>query len=333
MSQDMFVPKSAPEDARVGPLHTVTYVTADREKVERLLTEGMGLTATDWFVPDAQTRAALAGYLGIPGDVDWQACAFNRTDAGRNVQVRVIHVPADMPQVRPTVDGRWLGGLSIGFPMADIEAREAVMAGIGVKSSVGLKEMAFPNPMGGEYISGEIHFMCPENIFMLGVRRPSVFVPVGPMDSSSGKGAAAYSARCVTETDRLMGFFRDVLGYEIRRDTVLTVSGRSGLRLNEGQSERFIQAFAPGAATGYLVFLDHADATMHSPAPGYGPPGRGVAMWSFRSARLDVVYAAAVEHGVQVIHPPGAVHSPFLRNSRALLMRDPGGFLIEVFED
>ena len=333
MPEDLFVPTTSTDDAVVGPLHTVTYVTRDRETVERIFVEGYGLTSSDWWQPANSDRAVLNPYLGFDPTHTWEACCFAKSGAGRNVQIRTIHIEQDTPVVRDAYEGLYAGGATISFPIADLRAHEKVMANLGVESTIGVKEMEFTSPAGETYVSAEIVYKAPENVFVMGVTRPDVFVPVGPMDPDTGIGGPAYSARCITATDKVLTFLTEVLGYEVRRDMTLALGdGPSAINLPPGVEERFIQAFAPGASTGYLVFMDHGDATKFGSAGTYGPPSRGFAMWSFPTADIDAVADRAASAGVKILAKPGAIDSPFLSATRTLLLEDPDGFPIEIFE-
>jgi catechol 2,3-dioxygenase-like lactoylglutathione lyase family enzyme len=326
--EDLFEPTSTGQDALVGPLHTVTCLFADAAPFVEALTAGLGQSCDPWN-GDA---AAAARYLGMPAASALTICGSNRTDAGRNVQIRIMASPEAGPSVRPKTEGQILGGLSLGFPMLDMPRWEQQLHKHGIDSAIGIKEMAFTSPTGEEYISAEVHFPTAENIYLLGVRRPERFRSVGPMSAAEPIGAAAYSARCVANTDGLIEFYRDILGYEIRRDATFEVNGPSGLRLEQGTKERFVQAFAPGAATGYLVFLDHHSHRQASPAPTLGPPSRGLVMWSFPTSDLDTMAARLRGAGVDLLQAPGEHGSPLLPSGRSLIFKDPEGFPIELFE-
>lgn len=329
--EDIFVPKSSAADALVGPLHTITYVTSDAPAVERILTEGYGLTGSAWLRPDEEARSVLNEYLGFDASHTWSTAAFAKSGEGANVQIRVIGLEQKTPSVREAYHGLFVGGATISFPIADLRAHEQRMLALGVESTMGVKELEFTSPEGETYVSAEIVYKAPDNIFVMGVTRPDVFIPVGPIDAATGIGGPAYSARCVARTDATIDFFANVLGFEIRRDMLIVVDGSSAINLPEGTEERFVQAFAPGAATGYVIFMDHGSATMTA-VDELGPPNRGIAMWSFASEDLDEVERRAAQSGVTVLQRGAAGISPFLPGARSLLLRDPDGFPVEVFE-
>ena len=61
-----------------------------------------------------------------------------------------------------------------------------------------------------------------------------------------------------------LNFFKEVLGYEIRRDVEFEIDDNSAINIPQGIKERFIQGFSPGSSTGYIVLMDHGDDTKTS---------------------------------------------------------------------
>lgn len=333
MPEDIFVPTSRSEDALVGPLHTVTYTTAHKERVTEILTLGYGLTAGDWYRPDGDAAGVVSHYFGVESEPNWETCLFSKKGEGANVQIRLIAVSEDQPCVRPSYDGLVRGGATVSFPVNDLRSHEQHMAGLGVASTMGVKELEFLSPEGETYISAEIVYKAPDNVFLLGVKRPEIFVPVGPVDALTGIGGAAYSARCVGKTDEIHRFLKEVLSYEIRRDVNFVVGDVSAINLPEGTVERFSQAFAPGSSTAYLILMDHGDDNIDSSARSLGPPNRGYGMWSFATDDLDEVHRRAQQFGSPIVQGPQAIDSPFLKAKRTMLIEDPDGFLFEIFEN
>ena len=332
MAADIFIPDSSKEDAIVEALHTVTYVTGEKEGIEKAFVEGYGLQSSGWVSPLPSERQALNTYFGFSND-DWESCAFYKTGAGANIQVRAIYNPIKTPSIRHEYDGLIVGGATVSFPKEDLYSHERLMAKLGIKSTIGVKEMEFESPSGEVYVSAEIVYLGPEHTYLLAVKRPDIFVPVGPMDPVTGIGGAAYSARCVANADEVNEFLHSVLGFEIRRDVTFTVGERSALLLPEGVEERFIQAFAPGSSSGYLVIMDHGQNNRTSQAPDLASPHRGIVMWSFKTKDIDQVHDRAIEAGIEILQAPDERKTPHIPCRKTLLMKDPGGFLIEVFED
>lgn len=331
MTQDIFIPQSSPQEALTGQLHTVTYVTTDKDRIERAFTQGYGLDNSGWQSPSEAERAMLNAYFGFTGD-DWEICSFCKNGEGSNIQIRVIYNPEEAAMVRHEYDGLIVGGATISFPKTDLYAHEKLMAEASFKSTIGVKEMEFQSPTGEVYTSAEIIYFAPENSYLLAVKRPEIFVPVGPSDSETGIGGAAYSARCIGSGDDVISFLETVMGYEIRRDVIFPIGEKSAMLLPQGSSERFIQAFAPGASTGYLVLMDHMEDNRQSSAPALGPPSRGITMWSFPAKDIDEVFGRAKDYGAEIIQPLTEFESPCLNSKRTFVMTDPDGFPYEIFE-
>ncbi|MEM1089762.1 MAG: VOC family protein [Pseudomonadota bacterium] len=329
--EDIFVPKTSGADALVKQLHTVTYVTAEPERVTQILVEGFGLSPVESLPQGSSHPDAASRHLGFSSQDAWGATIFRKIGEGENVQVRLLSVEPQQAQVRRDHSGRDLGAVTLSFPMRDLVAHEQSMQHLDVASTIGVKEMEFASPDGQTYISAEILYKAPENVLLLGVRRPEQFVPVGPIDPATGLGGPAYSARCVANPDKLLEVLQGVMGFEIRRDAVFTIGERSGLLLPEGTQERFIQAFAPGAATGYLILMDHFDVA-RKPAASTAPPNRGLVMWSFETSDLDEVVRRAEALGLTILSPPGQRNSPGLPIGRTAVVEDSEGFPLEFFE-
>jgi catechol 2,3-dioxygenase-like lactoylglutathione lyase family enzyme len=164
----------------------------------------------------------------------------------------------------------------------------------------------------------------------MGVNRPEIFVPTGPIDPDTGVGGPSYSARCAAKAQETTEFFRDVLGFEIRRDVVFEVGERSALLMPQGTRERFIQCFAPGSQTGYCVIMDHHEATRLSPAPNLGPPHRGIVMWSFLTHDFDELRARIASSGVKILRDLADRSSPGLPEGPTMIIEDPDGFPLEI---
>ena len=331
MTADIFIPQSDPKDALVGPLHTVTLFTSAKEQMDRALLQGYGLSSSGWQTPDQNLKSDVSGFFQLEGDL-LEHTLYTREGAGRNIQLRVFTLDSSAPVIRPSYEGLYKGGATISFPIADLSAHEAIMAELGFRSTIGVKKMDFQSPSGETYTAAEIVYEGPDNVFFLGVTRPSIFVPVGPMDTQAGMGGAAYSARCISETQETLTFFRDVLGYEIRRDVEFSVEGNSAINLPSGTTERFIQGFAPGASTGYVVLMDHGDATKVPDHGLLGPPAKGIGIWSFPTKDINEVYRRAKTLGCDIVHKPSVYPSLYIDTELTMLLRDPDGFFIEVFQ-
>lgn len=328
--EDIFVPKSKPEDALVQQLHTVTFVTSDKAATQRAFLDGYGLDWTGWQSPEAESRARLNDYFGFTGDA-WEMASFHKTGIAANIAVRVIYTPDPAPQVRGRYDGLIDGGATISFPKEDLRAHEKIMKRCGFTSTMGVKELDFQSPTGEVYTSAEIIYYAMENCYLLAVKRPEIFVPVGPIEPGTGLSAPAYSARCISNADAILDFMREVLGFEVRRDVIFPIGDTSAMLLPEGANERFIQVFAPGSSTGYMVLMDHFEDSEPPSTDNIGTPSRGIVMWSYKTKDLDAVHTRALTHGANILQPPGVYDSPYLELPRSMILKDPGGFALEIF--
>lgn len=329
---DIFVPTSRKEDAIAGPLTMVTWVTSDAQQVSKILCNGYHQTHGEWMQPTSESYEGLNNYFGFEKSSKWKYVRFDKQGAGKNIGIRVIHPDHLLPVIRPTYEGLYKGGATISCPIQDIPRHQAEMSELGIESTIGIKEMEFESPSGETYISSEIVYEGPDNIFVLGVTRPEIFIPIGPIDKDIGIGGVAYSARCITETDNTIDFFEQVLGFEIRRDVKFDVDNRSAINLPEGTTERFIQGFSPGSTSGYVVFMDHGEATKYCEMDYYDAPYRGLVMWSFPTLNLNEIYERALKFGVEILHPPNNYKSPALTAKKSFVLKDPDGFQIEIYE-
>lgn len=328
--EDIFIPKSKPADALVEQLHTVTVVTSDKDGTQRAFLDGYGLDWSGWQSPERQNRAQLNAYFGLTGTA-WQMAAFYKKGIAANIAVRVIYTPDPAPQVRTSYDGLINGGATISFPKADLRAHEKTMKACGFTSTMGVKELEFQSPTGELYTSAEIIYYAMEHCYLLAVKRPEIFVPVGPIEPGTGLSAPAYSARCISDAGPILEFMQSVLGFEVRRDVVFPIGDQSAMLLPQGSKERFIQVFAPGASTGYMVLMDHFEDSKPPSTETLGPPSRGIVMWSYKTKDLGAVYTRALEFGADILRPPGVYTSPYLDLPRSMILKDPGGFPLEIF--
>ena len=333
MSEDIFVPLSKPQDAIVGPLDTITWLTNNSKDLEDILINGYLMTRNSWIKPKKDEQKILNNYLGLGSNLTWRMTNFYMEGEGANIKIRVIDVDQKLPCIRSSYDGLYHGGATISSPIGNLSNHERIMSQMDVKSTIGIKNMEFSSPSGDVYISSEIVYEGPDNIFMLGVTRPSIFIPIGPMDREKDIGGTAYSARCTTNTDVTLNFFKEVLGYEIRRDVEFEIDDNSAINIPQGIKERFIQGFSPGSSTGYIVLMDHGDDTKTSLIENSQLPGRGIIMWSFKTSKLDLIIERASNFNIKVMSDVEETPNSGFFDKRRIILRDPDGFQIEIIED
>ncbi|MCU0760762.1 MAG: VOC family protein [Steroidobacteraceae bacterium] len=324
---DPMAPRAGATPTLCGPLELVTLMANELEPAVRFLTQAMRLRiAGDVELHGADAGAAARRELwGLPAAARWRELTFEAASEPPGVRVRVIAMPGGAP-IRPGMESRLTGGLSIGFPAADLALTLSRVTALGYESTAGIVPLTITRPDGSSYVSGEILFRGPEQSYMLVVGRPAGMAPVGPIDAATGMGGAAYSAIVVPDATREIAFYRDVLGWEARQDIVLTTSGPAGgLGLDPGTQFRFVQLFAPGAASGYVCLLDMMAAGRANPvAPRL--PNRGLVMWSFGTQSFDRVLARARAAASDSSAPRLAD----LAGRRTLTMLTPAGVMIEI---
>ena len=90
MSEDIFVPLSKPEDAIVGPLDTITWLTNNSQDLEDILINGYQMTRNSWIKPKKDEQKILNNYLGLGSNLTWRMTNFYMEGEGANIKIRVI---------------------------------------------------------------------------------------------------------------------------------------------------------------------------------------------------------------------------------------------------
>ena len=322
-------------DYRVGSLLMVTHVTGEPEATRNFYRGMMAMADVSGRAMPAAGRAIQRVLWGLDPGTRWTEQLYERPGLPQVPRVRVLAMEPMGAVIRPGMDVLHEGGLSVGFAVRNrVEMEQCVARGetLGIGTTAGITTIEFRRPDGSPYEALETHFRAPDEVYGLGVGRPEDLPPVGPIEPGQMIGGPAYSAQVVNHADEDVAFYRDVLGFEVRRDVDLTSSGPAGgLGLQAGTVMRFLQLYAAGSETGYLVMLDFRDAGK-PPAATIRPPGRGVAMWTFPTDDLDAVLARCRETGRRVLGGPVTLDSPLLGPHRAATVLTPHGFLVELVE-
>ena len=325
---DPMAPQSNAAQARTGTLHRVTLVTTDADKTADFFCNAMLMRKTSDRVPNGASLAAYRKLWALGDCPAWREVLFD--NAGGGSAVRLVEMQGGQV-LRPQLESRLSGGLSIGFPVASMEKTLARIGAQGIGTTAGIVPLEMKRPDGTSYISGEIHFRGPEDVYILAVGRPPDLAPVGPIDSTTGIGNPAYSAMVVANSLQEIAFYTEVLGWEARRNMELISSGPAGgLGLAPNTPFRFIQLFSPGASSGYIVLLDMLKESRPNPVrPRF--PNRGLMTWTFRTAHFDEVAGRIVAGagGARMLCPPLPAGST---TTRLLTALTPSGLIIEIEE-
>ena len=321
-------------DALVGTLAAATVVTSDMERCRAFYSELMGLEpAIDDLADDI--RGPLTQLWGLEEEGDWEHVLYQQPGNTDMPYLRVIGVAGDRPEVRPGMNALLEGGLAVGFACADMEKLIAESERTGFGTVAGVTRIPLHRPDGTPYDALETHLRAPDGVYVLGIARPPDLAPICPISEGTLTGGPAYSSQVINNGQRSLDFYTEVLGYEVRRDIDLPSEGPAGglLDVPPGSNMRFLQVFAPGAESKYLVFLDWYDTGADAVAPSR-PPNRGMVMWSFMTTDLDAVLERARRFGAEVLCEPLIVDArPAAIATRRATLAAPNGFAIELVEE
>lgn len=320
---------------RVGSLLMVTHVTADAAATRNFYRDMMAMTDVSERAMTADMQTRQSALWGLDPGTRWIEQLYERPALPQVPKVRVLVMDRAGPAVRPGMEVLLEGGLSVGFAVRNRPEMEQCVArgeALGIGTTAGITSIGLRRPDGSPYDALETHFRAPDEVYGLGVGRPEDLPPVGPIEAGRMIGGPAYSAQVVNHADADVAFYRDVLGFELRRDVDLVSSGPAGgLGLAAGTVMRFLQLYAAGSDTGYLVMLDFRDRGRPNPV-SVRPPSRGVVIWTFPTDDLDAVLARAREHGIVTLGGPVALESACLGPHRVAAVLTPHGFLVELLE-
>jgi catechol 2,3-dioxygenase-like lactoylglutathione lyase family enzyme len=307
----------------------VTLITGEPDRTAHFYREVMEMTPGPASAPGAMQDVQARAW-GFPEGVRWTEMLFRRPGTPEVPLLRVLAPDQPLPLLRPGTDVLLEGGLSVGFAMRDMPAAVARGEHLGFTTTAGIATLAMRRGDGSPYESLECHFEAPDHVLALGVARPADLSPVGPIEIGRNVGGPAYSAQVVNNADPTLAFYTQVVGYEIRRDVEVSGPGpEKGLRLPSGTRMRFLQVFAPGATTGYLVFLDFAQQGRANPA--LAGVARGVAMWTFPTRDLAEIRRRLAAFGTAASEPHEITNTAFGRHL-SLTVRAPNGYRVEFVQ-
>ena len=330
---DALAPKTRAEDALTGKLHTATYLTHDLESYRRFYGDGLGLTFEKRELGDS-SRQIQRSLWGIPPEIGWDLYLLGRPGAPGTVGIRLLVLDRPTPRVHTTYDAREPGPFSTGYPTTDLPAWDRDLRAMGYGAMNPMSEYSVPRPDGSSYRIQETIFKAPDFMHAVGISRLDGMRQLGPVDAATGRGGPVYSAQSVRDSDRVLAFYTDVLGLELRSDREWKSHGSEGaLAVPDGTVFRFSILYAMGARDGHLLFIDFRDGALPDSGVAPRPPNQGMVLWSFTTRDLDEVLRRAREGAVEVVAGPVTYESPSLGRHRALTLEAPNGFLVEVFEE
>ena len=322
-------------DALVGPLAAATVVTSDMDNCRRFYGELMGLQPVLDHLPE-QTLDPLTRLWGLEEEGGWEHELYQQPGNTEMPYLRVIGVSGDRPEVRPGMNALLEGGLAVGFACADMEKLIVESERMGYGTVAGVTRIPLHRPDGTPYDALETHLRAPDGVYVLGIARPPDLAPICPISEGTLTGGPAYSSQVINNGQCSLDFYTEVLGYEVRRDIDLPSEGPAGglLDVPPGSNMRFLQVFAPGSESRYLVFLDWYEAGVKAVAPSR-PPNRGMVMWSFMTTDLDAVLDRARAFGADVLCESETIDASAvgMPSTRRGMLAAPNGFAIELVEE
>ena len=330
---DALAPKSRVEDAVAGPLHTVTIATTSLEDSLRFYRDGLGMSVQGPLpVPEA-LKAAQRQAWGITESVDWQLYRLDRDEVPMAAAIRLLVLDRDTPHIHASWDALELGPFSMGFPNADQEALDSHVRSLGFGALNDIEKYEVPRTDGSRYPIHETIFNGPDYVHGVGIHRGGQMAQLGYVHPETGLGGPAYSAQVVADSDAMIAFLVDILGYELRSDRIWESAGSEGaLNVPDGTVFRFSILYARGATTGHLLLVDYQNRQPIDPGVEPRLPNRGIGLWSFQVQDLDSVLTSAAERGQAPIAAPMDMDTPLLGRVRVATLLAPNGFPVELFE-
>ncbi|MEE4271755.1 MAG: VOC family protein [Thermoanaerobaculales bacterium] len=331
---DALAPKTTDADAVTKQLHTTTLCTADLDRIKAFYGDGFGLQISGPIELTPEVRKTQRALWGIPEDIGWELYIMDRPAVPGTIQVRVLLLDRETPNIHTTWDPQEPGPFSMGFPTEDLETWDPELRAKGWESLMPMSSYQIPRPDGTTYGIQETIFNAPDFMHAVTISRRDGMPQLGPVDPATGRGGPIYSAHIIENSDAVLEFYVGVLGLELRSDRQFKSSGSKGaLGVPDGTEFRFSIVYAHGATFGHLLFLDY-QGRLGLPSPGveWRPPNRGMAMWSFPVRDMDETLTRLEAAGIEPFAPMVEYSSPSLGHHKSVTVLDPSGFMVELFQ-
>jgi len=331
--KDPLAPSTSGEDALTLQLHTATLITNDLDEIRHFYVQGLGLTLEGPIAVKEEIRKIQRRLWGIPNDINWKLYRLHRPTVAETVQVRLLVLDRETPRIHTTWDAREPGPFSLGFPANELELWDRDIRKMGFESMNPMSRYEVPRPDGSKYGMHETIWKAPDFMHTVTLSRRDGMPQLGPVDSRTGRGGPVYSAQSIENSDRVLAFYTEVLGLELRSDREWKSHGSTGaLAVPDGTIFRFSIVYAPGASHGHLLFIDFREDAMPASGIAPRPPHRGLAGWTFPVRDIEEVARRAKAAEIEILAGPVTYDSPLLGAHRTLTVVAPNGFLVELFE-
>jgi len=333
LEQDWLTPVSSPDEALTKKLTFVTIATNNLDSIRLFYVDGLGLTLEGPLAVSPRVLKKWKLLWQIPNYLNYLVYRMHRSTVAGEIEIRVIVFEEQQSTVHASYDPLEVGPLSIGFPNLNQISLDEKIRKMGFTTMAPLEEGKIPRPDGTLYRIYESIFNGPDFVHAVGITRKDGMKQMAPVDSLTELGGPGYSAQVVHNSKEVLPFYLDVLGMELRSDRNWKSSPGSALGIPEGIPFRFSIVYPQGARTGQLLFLDFEDDREKKAANGFVLPHKGIVMWTFQTRNLEEVYRRAQKAGAKVLHRPINMNRPDLGKIRVLMLIDPNGLPVEVYEN
>lgn len=315
-----------------GGLHTATIATTDLEKYKQFYVEAMGMTLEGPLTISPATLDQQRKLWGIPDSISWKTYRLHRPEVPSLIQIRLLLLDQETPQIHKSYSSREVGPFSLGFPNGDQMQLDAELREKGFTTMAPVQVGTIDRPDGSSYRYIETIYQAPDFLHAVGIERKDGVPPLSPIDTLTKKGGPGYSAMVLDDSDTFLNFLQEVLDLELRADRHWETSEGSALGLKPGVPFRFSLVYAKGVEQNHLLFLDYEDGIFEQIEVAPRIPNRGLGMWTFKTTDIAEIERRAVAAGIEVVQSPMSYQDAILGEAKVMTMIAPNGFLIEVFE-
>ncbi len=330
--RDLTEPESKKEDALCGQLRMATLCTNDLGAIKKFYVDGMGMTLSPALAMNNAQKQMAKALWGIPNKIDFTVYKLYRKEVPENILIRVLLIKQKMPAIHESYSSREQGPFSLGFPNNMQRQLDVSLRKHGVESMAPLQASKIYRADSSFYNYLETIYKAPDNVHAVGITREGI-AQLAPYDTATGLGGPGYSAQVVTGmSDTIISFFKNVLGYEVRRDNLWTSGKGSALGIEAGVPFRFTALYAKGATNGHVLLMDFKDKQSIELKMPPRLPYRGLGMYTMETKDLQKVYANALAFHATGLQKPSIYNDAILGKIKLICMQMPNGFLVEVFE-
>lgn len=142
-------------------------------------------------------------------------------------------------------------------------------------------------------------------------------------------GTMHHSSRTVSDIERSLAFYRDILGFRVVEDISSGEDGIQRASTTPGSRLRIVMLDAGGSRVELIEFLE-AEGKPYDHPPALNDVGSSHI--AFEPEDMDAAYARLVARGVRFASPPQVTWRGAGRYWRAAIFYDPDGFDLALFK-